>query len=261
MATINPEPAERRRVNSRAALAEAAYEEFTANGYEATTVSGIAARAGVTTGAVYAHFSGKLELLFETVGLAPVDDLMRAFSDLTALPGRAAIERLSAEMATEPDRRTVLLLDVIVAARRNPAIARILSEGLRNYLVAGETVLRTGTAAGRIDPAISADDLTRVLGLMNLGSIIFAALGEPGPTPAAFARLVDLLLQASDGPDGGPQELATVRAKTRTAQRAKEAQVEAMAAAARAGVSLRQIGAAAEMSHEHVRQLLRNPAG
>ena len=39
------------------------FEEFTTKGYEAATVAGIAKRAGVTTGAVYAHFAGKLDLL------------------------------------------------------------------------------------------------------------------------------------------------------------------------------------------------------
>jgi hypothetical protein len=39
------------RRNSRAALIDAAFEEFSTKGYEATTVAGIADRAGVTTGA------------------------------------------------------------------------------------------------------------------------------------------------------------------------------------------------------------------
>ena len=64
-----PRASESPRANSRAALIDAALEEFSTKGYEAATVAGIAERAGVTTGALYAHFAGKLDLLLATVGL------------------------------------------------------------------------------------------------------------------------------------------------------------------------------------------------
>ena len=51
------------RASSRSALIVAALDEFSEKGYEAATVAGIAERAGVTTGALYAHFDGKLDLL------------------------------------------------------------------------------------------------------------------------------------------------------------------------------------------------------
>ena len=60
----------RREKRPREALLDAAVAEFTSKGYEAATVAGIAARAGVTTGAVYGHFRSKLELLLEAVGLS-----------------------------------------------------------------------------------------------------------------------------------------------------------------------------------------------
>lgn len=57
-----PRASEGSRPNSRAALIGAALEEFSTKGYEAATVAGMAERAGVTTGALYAHFAGKLDL-------------------------------------------------------------------------------------------------------------------------------------------------------------------------------------------------------
>ena len=56
------------RTSSRDALIDAAVEEFAEKGYEATKVSDIAERAGVTTGALYGHFDGKLDLLMATLG-------------------------------------------------------------------------------------------------------------------------------------------------------------------------------------------------
>ena len=74
------------RANSRAALIDAALEEFSTKGYEAATVAAIAERAGVTTGALYAHFAGKLDLLLATVGLAPADEVVDTIVGMVARP-------------------------------------------------------------------------------------------------------------------------------------------------------------------------------
>src|SRR5207247_9773610 len=110
---------------SRTALVEALLEEVSELGYEAATVAGIAARAGVTTGALYAHFSGKLDLLIEAIGLASpsqyVENLVRTFS---MSPGEMAESFSRAKRANQkPDRGRLLLLDVIVVARRDPEVA------------------------------------------------------------------------------------------------------------------------------------------
>src|SRR3954447_26796296 len=96
--------------NSRDALVEAAFDEFTSRGYEAATVADIAERAGVTTGAVYAHFTGKLDLLLATVGLTPIADIVRSMDGGEGEEVTPA--RLARAMATRPDPRRVLLLDV-----------------------------------------------------------------------------------------------------------------------------------------------------
>jgi AcrR family transcriptional regulator len=112
-----PRPTESTRANSRAALVEAAFEEFSSKGYEAATVAGIAERAGVTTGALYAHFAGKLDLLLATVGLTPAEDVVDSIADLAALPWSEVSRIMSHGLATPPDRGMLLLLDVIVVAR------------------------------------------------------------------------------------------------------------------------------------------------
>src|SRR6185295_6485342 len=128
-----PRATERSRANSRAALIEAAFEEFSSKGYEAATVAGIAERAGVTTGALYAHFAGKLDLLLATVGLTPAEDVVDSIADMASMPWSEASRIMSHGLATPPDRGMLLLLDVIVVARRNPHVARILRRGLETY--------------------------------------------------------------------------------------------------------------------------------
>src|SRR3979411_2335973 len=182
------------RNNSRAALIDAAFEEFSSKGYEAATVAGIAERAGVTTGALYAHFDGKLDLLLETLGLTPVQDVMRSIADAASQPWSEASKFLGRGMATRPDRRTLLLLDLIVVARRDPHVAGILRQGLEMYMGAMMRGTDAGVALGLLDSALGPDDLARVLALMNLGMLVFAALEERSPSEQAFGRIADLLL-------------------------------------------------------------------
>ena len=94
---------------------------------------------------------------------------------------------------------------------------------------------------------------------MSFGVLVFTALGEELPSESAFRRVVDLLLQseggAADG-DAPPAALARVRTRAAQADRARRRLDDGIAEAVAAGHSLRQVGAAAGMSHERVRRLL-----
>jgi AcrR family transcriptional regulator len=256
------EPPNSGRNNSRAALIDAAFEEFSTKGYEASTVAGIAERAGVTTGALYAHFTGKLDLLLETVGLNLVEGTRRSAAEIAALPWSEASKLLSQGMATRPDRRTLLLLEVIVVARRDPDVARTLRKGLDAYLGAMMRATDAGVALGLIDPGLGSPDLARVMALLNLGMLIFGALEEPPPSDQAFGRLADLLLQSAGAGDDAdqPAALARVQARAATAERAQDALYDSIVEAVGEGHSLRHVGAAAGLSHERVRQVLRQRA-
>jgi len=204
-----PRPSSSPRANSRAALIDAALEEFSTKGYEAATVAGIAERAGVTTGALYAHFRGKLDLLLATVGLTPADEVVDTIVGMVARPWSEASRIMSHGLATPPDRGTRLLLDVIVVARRDPHVANILKRGLETYLEAMKVANDKGVELGAIDPAMRTDELARLFALLTFGRIVFAALGEPPPSDEAFRRFTDLLMQSADvdGHEGRPAAL------------------------------------------------------
>jgi DNA-directed RNA polymerase sigma subunit (sigma70/sigma32) len=89
--------------------------------------------------------------------------------------------------------------------------------------------------------------------------MVFAALDERPPSDDAFRRFNDLLLQSADASsdEDQPVALARVRARATTAERARRALRESIVEAVEAGHSLRQVGAAAGLSHERIRQVLR----
>ncbi|MEV0292574.1 TetR/AcrR family transcriptional regulator [Nocardia sp. NPDC050710] len=90
-------------------------------GYSATSISAIAARAGVGKDAIYRRWSGKPELIYEalftTVDTAPVPDTGTLSGDVTVLTGAliaefstpaaaAALPGLLADYAADPQLRT-----------------------------------------------------------------------------------------------------------------------------------------------------------
>jgi hypothetical protein len=116
-----------------------------------------------------------------------------------------------------------------------------------------------GAVLGLIDPALAPDDLARVLMLLALGRLVVAVLDAPAPSPDAYGRLADLLLQSSGAPGdvATSAALAHVRSRARVLERARRDLADAVVDAVDAGHSLRQVGDAAGLSHERVRQMVR----
>jgi AcrR family transcriptional regulator len=247
------------RRSSRDALLAAALREFTEQGYEAATVTGIAKRAGVTTGALYAHFKGKLDLLLQALGIVPAPVLFRRLADLATSPAPHVTHRLGSDLSMAPEEAALLLLDAIVAARRDEEVATTLRDGLLAYEDAVERAAQAGSALGLIDPALAPADLARVLTLLVLGRLVVAVLGAPAPSAGGYGRLAELLLQASgaEREDAPASALAQVRSRAEALERARCDLDDAVAEAVGCGHSLRQVGEAAGLSHERVRQIVR----
>lgn len=252
-----PTNGRRERASSRGALLEAALDEFADKGYEDATLAGIAERAGVTTGAIYNHFDGKLDLLVAAIGLPSVGHFWREVAAAAELPWDKATVALSRGLAQRPDPRTLLLLDVIVLARRDPQVADALHAGVQTYLDVTRRAAEAGQAAGLIEPALAPPDLARLFAVLVFGLLVLEALDEPRPSPEAFVQLIDLLLQSHHPADeAGEPALARVRTRSALVARARAQQEAAIVAAAEEGYSLRRIGAAAGLSHERVRSIL-----
>jgi len=62
---MKPAPKQQRAIRKRNAVLAAAFEEFSAHGFEPTTAKSIADRAGVATGTFYQYFDNKQDVLLE----------------------------------------------------------------------------------------------------------------------------------------------------------------------------------------------------
>jgi len=84
-----PTRRERRRLEIRDRIVEAAQALFETNGYESTTVNEIAKSADVAYGTFFNHFPSKLDLLRELSDLS-VRDLFESLEDVSKRPGSFA---------------------------------------------------------------------------------------------------------------------------------------------------------------------------
>lgn len=250
--------AERRAPTTRDALLEAAVDEFSSKGFETATLASVAQRAGVTTGAVYAHFRSKLDLLLEALGLGSADHFLDVALGAARGPAGALSDELARGLVHAPmGRRGILLLDVIVFARRDAEVADALARVVATHQDAFVKMTRSGIDAGLIDPALPPEDLARLVLALAFGVLVQRALGEDAASEAAVSHLAGLLLRPAPQ-DAREREasLARVHARAVEARAGQDALRQAVAGAAAAGHSLRRIGEAAGLSHERIRVML-----
>jgi len=249
---------DRPRSSARQALLDAALAEFASKGYEAATVAGIARRAGVTTGAVYAHFRGKLDLLLEAVGLHTADTFVRRALGIAKRPASEMSHALARGLVGAPAvQRDLLLFDAIVRARRDPQVARTYRRVVEAHVEGFERTARLGIESGRIDPALALDELARLVVALAFGVMVLRALEQAPPSDETGARLVEQLLRpAREAPGTDDPLLARVQIRARAAERAEADLHAAIRGAAAEGRSLRRIGSAAGLSHERVRRIV-----
>src|ERR1700747_850082 len=114
---------------TKAVLLEAAAKVFARRGYDGASISEITSEAGLTSGAIYAHYASKAELFNATLEAYAERD----FDQLIGRPGSEGVDALPAVGATSDQREATeasLLITAVVAARNDPEVARLMLEGL-----------------------------------------------------------------------------------------------------------------------------------
>jgi AcrR family transcriptional regulator/ferredoxin len=159
---------------TRERLLSAAADIFAERGYDGTRVADIAAAAGVSNGALYAHFTSKAELLVQALRAhgrrllaeAFAADPDRSITDLLLVVGRWLPRRR--------DARGYLVVEALLAARRDEDVARPMRTyvGERADMLAD--LMRVAQAAGELDPVLSPNALAHFCLLLAMGSALIS---------------------------------------------------------------------------------------
>lgn len=190
-----------RAATTRAQLLAAAATVFAEKGYEGSSVGDVAAEAGYTKGAVYAHFASKEDLLAGIVAqLAEADEELFA-------SGPSVREIFCSGDDPDTLRRTLLALEVYTYAVRHPeARSRMapLVASTWDHAAALLAATRTGAEDSRAqDVAPSQDDRDLALALLSVhtfAQVLGSVLGDD-TAQASAARTVDRLLRAQTTDD------------------------------------------------------------
>jgi AcrR family transcriptional regulator len=181
---------------TRSRIIESATELFATDGYAAVTVRAIAARSGVTSGAIYATFRGKADLLIEAVRASIATDLNDVPVDVLTRP----LPQIDANQFASADtprrqRLRMLMIEAAVAARTDPAVRDhlhgLLAERLADWTISHEKWQQEA----HVDPDLDMRQLTALLMCIEIGSGVMLAAGIDAPTGEHTANLVERMLQ------------------------------------------------------------------
>jgi AcrR family transcriptional regulator len=183
---------------TREQLLEGAARVFAEKGYDGASIAELAKAAGVSGGAIYAHFGSKAELFVATLharGPAEVDRLFGGdVPDPAAVfhgPGLALVRGKS--------RKSSLLVEAIVAAQRHPEVSALLiSEFARGEERIVE-LIRAGQDQGTVDERVRAAAVARFLTMLSLGSLMVSAADLPPVDEDDWAVLIDDMLSRFRG--------------------------------------------------------------
>ena len=211
---------------TRSDLLVGAERVFAARGYEGASVGDIAAQAGYTKGALYAHFGSKSELVLELAR-------QRLQCDKPAArPTVDLAEELEAQvLATGDDTSTLLGLELLAYAVRHPESRAELAplfassmDGLaRQVQDDGRRQRGESAGAGTEASTPTQDETDAALGVFAVTNVaaMLTAVSDRDATSRAAGRLVakllavgaDRLLAPEGRPTGAPVETVSDRSK------------------------------------------------
>ncbi len=181
---------------TRRELLAATMKVLLARGYEGTRVSEIAREAGLTSGAIYNHFSSKAELLTAAVaeqGPGAISDLMHADAGMSVLDAFRAIGRV---LPARPDGMAPILLELIATSTRDPEVAAVVRAEFSSKERDAADMMRLGQDAGEIDTTLDVEALTRFTTMLALGSAVVKQLELKPVDDDAWAAVIDRMLSA-----------------------------------------------------------------
>jgi AcrR family transcriptional regulator len=191
MEAMRRAPGRPRSAEADEAILEAAVDVFAEVGFEALTMEGVAARAGVGKNTVYRRYPGKLDLVvsavrrFTDVGASPPD------TGATRADVEAIVDDLVAIVTGTPMGR---MLPILVATRtRVPQLDAAYSEIVADKRARSAAVVQRGMERGDLRADVDVEAVVDAL----VSPVFYRLLVSGAPLDDAFrATLVDSVLRA-----------------------------------------------------------------
>lgn len=168
---------------------------FARRGYDGASISEISSEAGLTSGAVYAHYASKAELFSATL-------VAYAEHDLDAVLGgdaAALADGLTSIGATFDHREPTeasLLVSAIVAARNDPEVSRLVADMLADRERQFREAIGEAQAAGHLSAEASAPAIARLSLMIAMGSLVVGALGLDDVEHEEWKQLIEKVVGA-----------------------------------------------------------------
>ena len=180
---------------TRAALLGAAATVFARRGYDGASISEIASEAGLTSGAIYAHFASKAQLFVATLQIY-------AERDLDQILGREPAELMEGVTSVgatfdrpEPTEAS-LLISAIIAARNDQEVAALVGDLLADREEKFRALVEKGQAAGVIAGGVAAGAVSRLSLMIALGSLVVGTLDLDEVEHEEWTAVIDRVVRA-----------------------------------------------------------------
>jgi AcrR family transcriptional regulator len=192
---------------TRDRLIEAAAAVFAEKGYDGAGVQEIARRAGFTTGAIYGRFRGKAELLLAAIEAHTTNELEQLFAE-HRFEGRVTdvLTTVGSHLLTDPfDAGQALLLEAFVAARRDPEVAGLMRDLLRQRAATFAELVEDAKSKGLVVEELDTESIVRFCHAVGFGFLLFGAIDLQPPQAKPWEQLIAQLVRALGDPvDGRP---------------------------------------------------------
>jgi AcrR family transcriptional regulator len=186
----------KRSTDTRTDITAAAADALAERGYDGVRVQDVARRAGLTTGAIYAHFAGRAELIAAAVEARASSVLvgeLTAANDGRPLPDR--LVDLAVRMLAEPASVAhPMEIEALVAARREPELAERLGVRLNQLHEAFGERIAAAQERGELAGDVDARAATYFLHALLLGVLLLDPVADDRPGEAEWAALVSRLV-------------------------------------------------------------------
>jgi AcrR family transcriptional regulator len=178
---------------------------FARLGYERASIAQIASDAGLSTGAIYAHYAGKAELFVATLRAHAEQEVAHLLGGESTLDFASFLVARGESLERRSTADSNLLIEAVVAAKRDPQVLQVLVTSFADRERMLVDLLRAAQEVGAIDDDLAPEAVVRFTFMLALGSVLVRALDLPSTDRDDWAALIRRLVDNIRAVPGGAE--------------------------------------------------------